>query len=146
MNNNEPNSREDREFRYRQGRFTGKDNRRAAFQRKPGSVAGRAAAALRASQREDSTPGTRQRHRESYEQLRRFTVDSIQAPVEFHRYRGPATVRKFADLSYMVEPDNGENPRALFRVGDKREAERLLATHPTRSGPGPRPSRSRASN
>ena len=70
---------------------------------------------------------TVRRYRERYGALLRLQIRQTTREVQFHDYVGVATVRKFADGSYISEPqDDCGRPRALHRLSDKEQAERLL--------------------
>ena len=91
------------------------------------SHAASAAEALRNANTPRKQQGTVRRYQEIYGNLLSQQIRQTTREVQFHDYTGIATVRKFADGSYMSEPKDGYGtPRALHRRSDKEKAERLL--------------------
>ena len=91
------------------------------------SLAARATEALRGVNAPWKHKDTVRRYRERYGELIHLQIRQTTREVQFHDYVGVATVRKFADGSYISEPqDDCGRPRALHRLSDKEQAERLL--------------------
>lgn len=131
-NNRQLNSWEDREYRYGQGVFAGTDednddNLEIPRPSRNSRMASKAANALKKSRCQELALNFRERHKYICQELMSHAVCTGRGNVKLHDYQGPATVRRFEDLSIMAEPENGNNPYALHRIADKQEAGRLLA-------------------